>query len=66
MQYDPNRVPDETDGDDEGIRLAERLTALRGHRQGSTYSAQARARIEYLQELRRLRSQVGDEGIDAF
>ncbi|TVQ87664.1 MAG: hypothetical protein EA400_10840 [Chromatiaceae bacterium] len=67
MQYDNTQAPEEVDGgDDEVLPLEERLTALRSHRNASGYSPQARARIEYLQELRRLRSQVGDDGLDAF
>ncbi len=39
---------------------------IRPMRLGAAYSPQARQRIEYLQELRRLRSQIGDDALDDF
>lgn len=47
-------------GDDTPLELE------RPRSSSALYSAQARQRIEYLQELRRLRSLVGDDGLDDF
>jgi hypothetical protein len=52
--------------DEDAPVIAERLSALRAGRSGAGYSPQARQRIEYLMELRRLRSLAGDDAIDAF
>jgi hypothetical protein len=71
MKYDEDATPDDAhDGigtDDEVRPLEERLSALRTTR-GSAggFSPQARQRIEYLQELRRLRAQIDDDGFDEF
>ncbi|MGB5735970.1 MAG: hypothetical protein WBM40_16155 [Thiohalocapsa sp.] len=58
---------DNATSDDEITPLEERLSMLRSSR-GSVggYSPEARQRIEYLQELRRLRAQIGDDGVDTF
>lgn len=67
MQYeDVATATDTIEAADEGSRLEERLIALRTPRNAAGYSAAARQRIEYLQELRRLRSQVGDDRLDTF
>lgn len=47
-------------GDDTPLELERARSA------SAIYSAQARQRIEYLQELRRLRSLVGDDALDDF
>jgi hypothetical protein len=69
MTYETDDTPDDDSqtGEDEITPLVERLSMLRSSR-GSAggYSPEARQRIEYLQELRRLRSQIGDDGIDTF
>lgn len=71
MKYDEDATSDDafdSAGNDEEVRpLEERLAALRTPR-GSAggFSPQARQRIEYLQELRRLRAQIDDEGFDEF
>jgi hypothetical protein len=71
MKYDDDATPDEAfdhPGSEDEVRpLEERLAALRTTR-GSAggYSPQARQRIEYLQELRRLRAQIDDDGFDEF
>lgn len=71
MKYGRTDTPDddiEADEDeDETAPLEERLNTLRSIRNSSGgYSPQARQRIEYLQELRRLRAQVGDDAIETF
>jgi hypothetical protein len=69
MKYETDDTPDDDapTGDDEITPLEERLTMLRASRGSSGgYSPEARQRIEYLQELRRLRAQIGDDGIDMF
>jgi hypothetical protein len=71
MKYDEDATPDDAfdnSGSDEEVRpLEERLATLRTSR-GSAggYSPEARQRIEYLQELRRLRAQIDDDGFDEF
>jgi hypothetical protein len=67
MQYEDDTDTTTIDTSDEEIApLEERLNALRTPRHAAGYSAAARARIEYLQELRRLRSLVGDDRLDTF
>jgi len=68
MSYDEDDTTEGGDGvlDEDARVTAERLNALRAGRSGAGYSPQARQRIEYLMELRRLRSQAGDDAIDAF
>jgi hypothetical protein len=69
MTYDEDDTTEGGDGmlDEDAPVIAERLSALRAGRSGAGgYSPQARQRIEYLMELRRLRSQAGDDAIDAF
>jgi hypothetical protein len=67
MQYDEDTSPDDGEAaiDEGGPPIDERLS-LRSSRVVGGYSPQARQRIEYLQELRRLRSQIGDDAIDTF
>jgi hypothetical protein len=66
MSYDDDAVETNDEVlDDETPVIEERLSSLRATR-GSGYSPQARQRIEYLLELRRLRSQIGDDAIDTF
>lgn len=67
MQYEDDDTATETiEAADDISPLEERLIALRTPRHTAGYSAAARQRIEYLQELRRLRSQVGDDRLDTF
>jgi hypothetical protein len=68
MSYDNDDAVETSDGvlDDEAPTIEERLTSLRAQRGGAGYSPQARQRIEYLLELRRLRAQAGDDAIDTF
>ena len=69
MSYEQTDAPhDEAElPDDEVPAIEERLTALRSNRPSAGgYSPQARQRIEYLQELRRLRAEIGDDGIETF
>jgi hypothetical protein len=68
MTYDEDEAAEGGDEvlDEEAPAISERLSALRAGRGGAGYSPQARQRIEYLLELRRLRSQAGDDAIDAF
>jgi hypothetical protein len=67
MSYDDNAV-ETADGalDDDTPVIEERLTSLRAQRGSAGYSPQARQRIEYLLELRRLRALAGDDAIDTF
>jgi hypothetical protein len=66
MQCGENETPDDDFEieDSEIIPIEDRLNSLRSTR--GSYSPQARKRIEYLQELRRLRAMVGDDAIDTF
>lgn len=67
MQYDDDSIADSSDAADADVTTTEeRLQALRSPRNAAGYSPQARQRIEYLQELRRLRSLVGDDRLDTF
>jgi len=69
MAYEQSDTPDDEVElvDEEVPAIEERLTALRSNRSSAGgYSPQARQRIEYLQELRRLRAQIGDDGIETF
>jgi hypothetical protein len=68
MSYDNDDAAETGDevADDEAPGIEERLTSLRAQRGGGGYSPQARQRIEYLLELRRLRAQAGDDAIDTF
>ena len=56
---------DDGDGDGLPMGVEERLNSLRTQR-GSSYSARARQRIEYLQELKTLRARAGDDALDTF
>lgn len=64
MQYEENDSAGDSSDDD--AESNDELPGLRATRGGAGYSPQARQRIEYLHELKRLRSQVGDDGIDQF
>lgn len=64
MRYEENDSA--TDSSDDDTEPTEELPGLRPTRGGAGYSPQARQRIEYLHELKRLRSQAGDDGIDQF
>ncbi|KAA6186875.1 hypothetical protein F2Q65_02965 [Thiohalocapsa marina] len=69
MKYDDTDASEETfdlGADDDIQPLGDRLAALRSARGAGGYSAQARQRIEYLQELRRLRAQIGDDGFEGL
>jgi hypothetical protein len=77
MKYDAEDSPteeleaeadDAVEVDEDALAsLEERLSSLRSSRGSNRgYSPQARQRIEYLQELRRLRAQIGDDAIDTF
>ncbi|MCF7985437.1 MAG: hypothetical protein K9L70_13620 [Thiohalocapsa sp.] len=64
MSYDDNDAVTEVADDD--VEPIEDTTSVRSPRVGAGYSPQARQRIEYLQELKRLRSQAGDDAIEQF